>query len=250
MTERVNPLPEYRELLVSVKKQTAGLKMAPERCTRIFKVQQVRLLQRESIDVLVEVHFVRDERMEVVQRSHIAFPAWGRLFFWRERSMKFTEAMFAEHMRPITGSAIREIFKLLARPGMISFAGGNPSNTALEPEVIAQLSAEVLEKHGVAYTQTTELDAAMPELDILYMTRVQQERFTDPMEYEKVKNTYNLTASMLGGAKDNMKILHPLPRVNEIAVEIDSDPRARYFDQMKIGMYVRMALIAKLLGVA
>ena len=80
------------------------------------------------------------------------------------------------------------------------------------------------------------------------MTRVQQERFTDPMEYEKVKNTYNLTASMLGQAKPNMKILHPLPRVTEIAQDVDDTPHAYYFKQAENGVYVRMAIIAYLLG--
>ena len=80
------------------------------------------------------------------------------------------------------------------------------------------------------------------------MTRVQQERFTDPMEYERVKNVYNLNASMLKGVKDNMKILHPLPRVNEISYDVDSTKHAYYFKQAENGMYIRMAIIAYLLG--
>lgn len=107
---------------------------------------------------------------------------------------------------------------------------------------------DFLDKKGIPYTERLELDKGISETDILYMTRVQQERFSDPMEYEKVKNVYSLTASMLDGAKPNMKILHPLPRVTEISQDVDDTPHAYYFKQAENGMYVRMAIIAYLLG--
>lgn len=107
---------------------------------------------------------------------------------------------------------------------------------------------DFLDKKGIPYTERLELDKGISDTDILYMTRVQQERFSDPMEYEKVKNVYSLTASMLDGAKPNMKILHPLPRVTEISQEVDDTPHAYYFKQAENGMYVRMAIIAYLLG--
>lgn len=106
---------------------------------------------------------------------------------------------------------------------------------------------DFLDKKGIHYTETKELDYNINNCDILYMTRVQQERFTDPMEYEKVKNIYNLTAAMLKDAKPNMKILHPLPRVNEISLDVDQTEHACYFKQAENGMYVRMAIIAYLL---
>ncbi|MBR5856793.1 MAG: aspartate carbamoyltransferase [Bacteroidales bacterium] len=105
-----------------------------------------------------------------------------------------------------------------------------------------------LDKKGIPYTERIELDNGISDTDILYMTRVQQERFSDPMEYEKVKNVYSLTASMLTDAKPNMKILHPLPRVTEISQDVDDTPFAYYFKQAENGMYVRMAIIAYLLG--
>ena len=105
---------------------------------------------------------------------------------------------------------------------------------------------DFLDKKGIEYKETAELN--VEGNDILYMTRVQQERFTDPMEYEKVKNVYALNASMLEKAKPNLKILHPLPRVNEIALDVDDTPYAYYFKQAENGMYVRMAIIAYLLG--
>ncbi len=105
-----------------------------------------------------------------------------------------------------------------------------------------------LDKKGIPYTERLELDNGISDTDILYMTRVQQERFSDPMEYEKVKNVYSLTASMLTDAKPNMKILHPLPRVTEISQDVDDTPYAYYFKQAENGMYVRMAIIAYLLG--
>jgi len=88
----------------------------------------------------------------------------------------------------------------------------------------------------------------MPSLDILYMTRIQRERFEDKAEYERLKDSYILDMEKMTDAKEDMMVLHPLPRVNEIATEVDSDPRAKYFEQAQYGMYVRMALIMKMLG--
>ena len=107
---------------------------------------------------------------------------------------------------------------------------------------------DFLASKGIGYEETTSLDAHLNDCDILYMTRVQQERFTDPMEYERVKDVYRLEASMLGKVKDNMKILHPLPRVNEIDQDVDETPYAYYFKQAENGLYVRMAIISYLLG--
>lgn len=105
-----------------------------------------------------------------------------------------------------------------------------------------------LDGKNIKYKETASLEEHMNDCDILYMTRVQQERFTDPMEYAKVKDVYSLTASMLEGVKPNMKILHPLPRVSEIAQDVDETPYAYYFKQAENGLYVRMAIIACLLG--
>lgn len=102
---------------------------------------------------------------------------------------------------------------------------------------------------GLEYTETTEIGDAINEADIVYMTRVQRERFTDPMEYERVKNVYVLKNSMLDGTKENMRILHPLPRVGEIAYDVDQNPKAYYFNQTENGVYTRMAIISYLLGV-
>lgn len=120
--------------------------------------------------------------------------------------------------------------------------------TAPDELKMPQEYKDFLDAKRIPYTETTELEGNINDCDILYMTRVQQERFTDPMEYEKVKNTYNLTASMLTCAKENMKILHPLPRVTEIAQDVDETKHAYYFKQAENGVYVRMAIIAYLLG--
>jgi aspartate carbamoyltransferase catalytic subunit len=106
---------------------------------------------------------------------------------------------------------------------------------------------EVLEKNGMEYVETTSLEEAMPQLDVLYMTRIQRERFDSFDEYERLKDSFILTAEKLEPAKETMRILHPLPRVNEISVQVDKDPRAAYFRQALNGKYVRMALILKLL---
>ena len=107
---------------------------------------------------------------------------------------------------------------------------------------------DFLDRRNIKYIETDSLDAHLNDCDILYMTRVQQERFTDPMEYERVKDVYTLNASMLSDVKENMKILHPLPRVTEIDQDVDETPYAYYFKQAENGLYVRMAIISYLLG--
>ena len=107
---------------------------------------------------------------------------------------------------------------------------------------------DVLDAHGIEYREVTSLDDAMAELDILYMTRVQRERFLSEEEYLRVKDCYILDKAKMELAKDDMFVLHPLPRVNEISTEVDDDPRAAYFRQVQYGVYVRMALIMTLLG--
>lgn len=126
----------------------------------------------------------------------------------------------------------------------------NPTFVFTAPEEL-KMPAEYkafLDSKGIRYTETTSLEEHLDSCDILYMTRVQQERFTDPMEYEKVKDVYRLDASMLSGVKPNMKILHPLPRVGEIDQDVDETPHAWYFKQAGNGLYVRMAIISYLLG--
>ena len=110
------------------------------------------------------------------------------------------------------------------------------------------LIKNVLEPAGVQYETAESLDDVIDKLDILYMTRVQKERFFNEQDYIRLKDCYILDKARMKKAKDNMIVLHPLPRVNEIAPEVDDDPRAAYFKQVKYGMYARMALIAKLTG--
>lgn len=106
-----------------------------------------------------------------------------------------------------------------------------------------------IKSNNLSYHQYTDLNDVIAIADIIYMTRIQKERFSDPIEYEKVKNAYILTALMLEGCKENMRVLHPLPRVNEITEDVDSTPQAYYFQQAKNGVYVRQALLATILGV-
>ena len=111
------------------------------------------------------------------------------------------------------------------------------------------IKKDVIEKNRIEYVQTTSLEQVMPELDILYMTRVQKERFFNKEDYLRLKDSYILTPEKLKSARSDLSILHPLPRVNEISVAIDNDPRACYFKQALYGKYMRMALIMKLLGI-
>lgn len=120
--------------------------------------------------------------------------------------------------------------------------------TAPDELKMPQEYKDFLDAKGIPYKETADLRKYLDDTDILYMTRIQQERFTDPVEYEKVKNVYSLDASMLSGVRPNMKILHPLPRLQEINVDVDDTPYAWYFGQAGNGMYVRMAIISYLLG--
>jgi aspartate carbamoyltransferase catalytic subunit len=106
-----------------------------------------------------------------------------------------------------------------------------------------------LDNKGLEYHEGNDLTESLNDADIIYMTRVQQERFTDPIEYERVKNAYILHRDMLKGCKESMKVLHPLPRVNEIHTDVDASPHAYYFDQARNGVYVRMAIISSILGI-
>ena len=118
-----------------------------------------------------------------------------------------------------------------------------------ELKLPSYVKQDVLAKAGIPYVQTTDLEAVMPELDILYMTRVQRERFFNEEDYLRLKDSYILTPEKLANAKADLSILHPLPRVNEISVAVDRDPRAAYFRQVRYGRYIRMALIMKLLDI-
>ncbi|MBO6013437.1 MAG: aspartate carbamoyltransferase, partial [Bacteroidales bacterium] len=118
-----------------------------------------------------------------------------------------------------------------------------------ELKLPSYVKKDVLAARGIPYVQTTDLEGAMPQLDILYMTRVQRERFSDPREYEQVKNVYCLRRSMLENAKPNLRVLHPLPRVNEIAYDVDDSDKAYYFQQAQNGLYARQAIICRMLNI-
>jgi aspartate carbamoyltransferase len=122
----------------------------------------------------------------------------------------------------------------------------------VSPDILrmpAEIVAELDEK-GIQQAEFTQLEAVLPTTDVLYVTRVQKERFTDPEAYETVKSAYVLTQDLMKKAKEQMIVMHPLPRVGEISMEVDDDPRAAYFRQMEYGLYVRMALLAMVLGKA
>jgi len=120
----------------------------------------------------------------------------------------------------------------------------------ISPEELAMPSyiKEDLAARGIPYTETASLEDSIPEVDVLYMSRVQRERFISEEEYLRLKDFFILTKEKMALAKPDMIVMHPLPRINEIATDVDDDPRAVYFEQVKFGMYVRMALILKLLG--
>ncbi len=143
------------------------------------------------------------------------------------------------------GRTVHSLIKTLSRYENNKFILISPE----ELEVPEYIKKEVLQKRNIEFKQVRTMEEAMGEIDILYMTRVQKERFFNEEDYIKLKDTYILDNEKMKLAKEKMIVLHPLPRVNEIAYEVDSDPRAVYFKQAKYGMFARMALILKLLGI-
>ena len=142
------------------------------------------------------------------------------------------------------GRTVHSLAKALARYDKIKMIFISPEELAV-PEYITRM----LHKQQVEFTETRSREESMPHLDVLYMTRVQRERFFNEEDYIRLKDTYVLNREKMDLGKNRLIILHPLPRVNEIAVEVDADPRAAYFRQAKYGMYVRMALLSSILGV-
>ena len=143
------------------------------------------------------------------------------------------------------GRTVHSLVNALSRYENINFVLISP----LELKLPRYVKEEALKKKGIPYTQTTDLESVIPQLDILYMTRVQKERFFNEEDYLRLKDSYVLTPEKLVSAKQDLSILHPLPRVNEISVAVDKDPRATYWKQVKNGKFIRMALIMKLLGI-
>ena len=143
------------------------------------------------------------------------------------------------------GRTVHSLIEAMVRHTGIKFVLISPEELRL-PSYIRK---DVLDKKGFPYKEVESLEEALPELDVLYMTRVQKERFFNEEDYVRMKDFYILDAAKMELAKEDMCVLHPLPRVNEIAVEVDNDPRAVYFKQVQYGVYVRMALILTLLEI-
>ena len=144
------------------------------------------------------------------------------------------------------GRTVHSLVNAMSRYENVRFILISPPELKLP----SYIKKDLLAKNNIPYMQTGDLELAMPELDILYMTRVQRERFFNEEDYVRLKDSYILTPAKLANAKENMRILHPLPRVNEISTAVDADSRACYFRQALYGKYIRMALILKLLEVA
>ena len=144
------------------------------------------------------------------------------------------------------GRTVHSLIEAMSRYKGIQFVLISPE----ELKIPGFIRYNVFENQGIPYTEVSSLEEAMPDLDVLYMTRIQRERFDDPWEYERLKDSYVLDTEKMRLAKEKMCVLHPLPRVNEISVKVDDDPRAAYFRQALNGKYMRMALILKLLDEA
>ena len=143
------------------------------------------------------------------------------------------------------GRTVHSLMNAMSRYENVKYVLISPD----ELKVPEYLRYNLLEGNNSEYVETQDLESVMPELDILYMTRVQRERFFNEQDYIRLKDSYILTPEKLENAKKDMAVLHPLPRVNEISTAVDSDPRAKYFEQVKNGKFIRMALILKLLEV-
>ncbi|MBQ2957102.1 MAG: aspartate carbamoyltransferase [Clostridia bacterium] len=143
------------------------------------------------------------------------------------------------------GRTVHSLIMAMSRYENVKFILISPEELKI-PDYIRR---GVLDKNGIEYVEIDRMEPVMDQLDVLYMTRVQRERFFNEADYQRLKDVYILTRQMLNRAKDDTIVMHPLPRVNEIPVDVDDDPRAKYFTQALNGKYVRMALIMKMLGV-
>ena len=143
------------------------------------------------------------------------------------------------------GRTVHSLITAMSRYKNIEFILISPNELKI-PEYIKR---DILEKNNIKWTETNDIEEYMDKLDILYMTRVQKERFFNEEDYIRLKDYYILNKEKLEKAKKDLCIMHPLPRVNEISVDVDDDPRAAYFRQVENGKYIRMALILKLLGI-
>ena len=166
------------------------------------------------------------------------------LTIWREKG-RFTDLTIGLCGDLKFGRTVHSLIQAMSRYEGVRFVLISPEELKLPSYV----KKDVLKARGIEYTQTTDLEGAMPDLDILYMTRVQRERFFNEEDYLRLKDSYILTPQKLAHAKKNLSVMHPLPRVNEISVAVDDDPRAAYFKQVLNGKYMRMALIMKLLNI-
>ena len=144
------------------------------------------------------------------------------------------------------GRTVHSLIGALARYKNVKIVLISPKELAI-PSYVKE---DVLDKYNMDYVETANLEEALPTLDVLYMTRIQAERFTDKAEYERLKDSYVLNREKLNKAKEDTIVLHPLPRVNEISVDVDEDKRACYFEQVENGKFMRMALILMLLDIA
>ena len=165
------------------------------------------------------------------------------LFTIKEKKGRFTDLVVGICGDLKYGRTVHSLISALSRYDNVKFVLISPDELRL-PDYVKD---EYLFQGGCEYLETDNLEVAIPSLDILYMTRIQAERFESKEEYERLKNSYVLNAEKLISAKEDLSILHPLPRVNEIDVDVDDDPRAHYFDQAMYGKYIRMALILMLL---
>ncbi len=164
------------------------------------------------------------------------------LTIWREKG-SFTDLTIGLCGDLKFGRTVHSLIQAMSRYEGVRFVLISPEELKLPSYV----KKDVLKARGIGYSQTTDLEGAMPELDILYMTRVQRERFFNEEDYLRLKDSYILTPQKLANAKKDLSVMYPLPRVNEISVAVDDDPRAAYFKQVLNGKYMRMALILKLL---
>ena len=144
------------------------------------------------------------------------------------------------------GRTVHSLIEALVRYKNVRFILISPE----ELRIPSYIREDVLKRNNIEFQEVERLEEAIPALDILYMTRVQKERFFNEEDYIRLKNSYILTSEKMALAKPEMAVLHPLPRVNEIALDVDNDPRAAYFEQVQNGVYIRMALIMTLLGLA
>ncbi len=218
LKDTIKTIEKYADIIVIRHPQKGSAKIAA-RCTKIPVINAGDGPGEHPTQALLDFYTIKKEKRRV---SGLKISMVGDLKY---------------------GRTVHSLVKLLSNYENLEFCFISPKELKMPKEYL-----EILKEKKIKYTETDNLECNLGDLDVLYMTRVQKERFENEKDYEKLKDSFILNKKLLEKAKNGMIVMHPLPRINEISTDVDCDPRAKYFDQVENGLFVRMALLSLVLG--